>query len=212
MPTTSTTTNKRLAQGARSRGEILDAAERMMAVRGFDGTSVADIARESGLPNSSIYWHFTSKAGILAAVMERGAERFFVAVENPPRREGESPRDYLGRAMHAAGAVLVEQPDFLRIFTLLTLSSEDEDAGEIVARVRAHGRASLVEMIGRAFAEVAPDRADAVGEATADFALAAFDGAFLALQFTPTGSHEQLMDQLAGALAALGGDALENLG
>ena len=63
MPTTKKGPSKRLLQGAKSRDEILDAAMRMMSVRGFDGTSVADIARESGLPNSSIYWHFNSKAG-----------------------------------------------------------------------------------------------------------------------------------------------------
>ena len=57
-----------------------------MAARGYSGTSVSDIARESGLPASSIYWHFASKTGVLTAVMERGAARFFGDLETVGRR------------------------------------------------------------------------------------------------------------------------------
>lgn len=83
--------DKQKLQGERPREEILDVASWMMSTRGFEGTSVADIARELGLPNSLIYWHFNSRAGILAAVMERGAERFFEAagLTDPP--EAHSP-------------------------------------------------------------------------------------------------------------------------
>lgn len=48
-------------------------ASRLMATRGYDGTSISALAKSSGLPASSIYWHFGSKEGVLKAVMERGA-------------------------------------------------------------------------------------------------------------------------------------------
>jgi len=54
--------NKRQELGARSRTAILDAALQLMSETGYDGTSVAKIAQKSGLPASSIYWHFGSKA------------------------------------------------------------------------------------------------------------------------------------------------------
>ncbi len=84
---------KRQLQGDQSREEILDAATRLMAARGYAGTSVSDIARESGLPASSIYWHFASKTGVLTAVMERGAARFFGDLEAAdPQPGGPPPR------------------------------------------------------------------------------------------------------------------------
>ena len=55
-------------------------AARLMAAHGFDGASISSISKESGLPASSIYWHFSSKDGVRSAVMERGVQRFFEAM------------------------------------------------------------------------------------------------------------------------------------
>lgn len=200
MPTTK---NKRLAQGERSRDEILDAASQLMARRGYEGTSVADIARESGLPNSSIYWHFQSKQGILAAVMERGAERFFGDVRPTPPEEGEEPEEHLRRSFDRIGKVFRAHPDFLRLFVLLLLSNEDEGVGDIVRRVRERGRASLRAQVAESLSPWGTQVATAVSERIADFALAGFDGAFLALQANSPTSHDTLLEQLADSLVAL---------
>ena len=71
---------RKQAQGDNSRGLILDTTERLMGTRGYAATSISDICKACGLPASSIYWHFGSKDGVLAAVMERGAARFFAAI------------------------------------------------------------------------------------------------------------------------------------
>jgi AcrR family transcriptional regulator len=209
MPTTAAgRRTKRQLQGDRSRDEILDAASRMMSLRGYDGTSIADIARESGLPNSSIYWHFNSKLGILAAVMERGAGLFFASVTTPEPDPGDTPEVYLRRTLRASGATFVEHPDFLRLFVLLLLSGNTPETTEIVERVRARARSNLHAMITHAFTTLAPDRAGQVADDTVDFALAGFDGAFLALQANPAVGHERLMEQLAVALSSLGRETL----
>ena len=62
--------------GERSRERILDAAERLLSERGFSGTGIAAISRESGLPASSIYWFFSNKEDLTAAVIERSADRW----------------------------------------------------------------------------------------------------------------------------------------
>lgn len=43
------------------RREILEAAMRIFARRGYSAASMADITRESGLTRGGIYWHFSSK-------------------------------------------------------------------------------------------------------------------------------------------------------
>src|SRR6188472_3606000 len=82
---TSTTPNKR---GTRSREVVLDAAERLMAEHGYEAATVAALVDEAGIPPSSIYHYFGSKEGVLLAVMERGAMRFFEALPEVDRRIG----------------------------------------------------------------------------------------------------------------------------
>lgn len=53
------------------RNEIIDAAERLFEVKGFDGTSTADILRETGIARGTLYYHFKSKEDILDAMIER---------------------------------------------------------------------------------------------------------------------------------------------
>src|SRR6478672_1988883 len=64
-------------RGMKSRELVLDAAERVMAEQGFEAATLARVVEEAGIPMSSVYHYYGSKDGILLAVMERGAERFF---------------------------------------------------------------------------------------------------------------------------------------
>ena len=52
---------RRRANGEESRQRILDAAAEIAGERGYDGTSIALVSERSGLPASSIYWHFEDK-------------------------------------------------------------------------------------------------------------------------------------------------------
>ncbi len=52
-----------------TRQRIIDVAAKLFAERGFDGTSVRDIATEMGIANPSIYHHFKSKADLLTELL-----------------------------------------------------------------------------------------------------------------------------------------------
>lgn len=54
---------------ASARDQILDCAKRLFAARGFDGVSISDIARESGVSKANIFHHFDSKEGLYLAVI-----------------------------------------------------------------------------------------------------------------------------------------------
>lgn len=199
------TTNKRHALGARSRESILDAATRLMAVRGYDGASISQIAKESGLPPASIYWHFHSKAGVLEAVMERGARRFFDRVTDLDVPDRGAPRDILRAQLRQAASAIRADPDFLRLFILLLLS-RGVDAN--IRAVRAEGRRRMREQLEVAFAGSGPGAAAVIAERLADVAVAMFDGAFLAVQNDPQLDYEPLLLEMADALALLGASAL----
>lgn len=60
---------------------ILDIAERLVQVRGFNNFSYADIARELGITTASLHYHFPGKAELGQALIVRYAERFFSALD-----------------------------------------------------------------------------------------------------------------------------------
>jgi AcrR family transcriptional regulator len=192
---------KRQELGERSRQEILDAASRLMAAHGYDGASISRIAKESGLPASSIYWHFTSKAGVLEAVMERGAERFFAVVEVIDMPDAATPRDVLRAQLRLAAEGIRRDSDFLRLFILLLLAGGTD---ETILRVRRKGRERLHDQIRNAYASHGDATAGLVADRLADFAVGVFDGAFLAVQNDPSLEYEPLLVLMADAIAALG--------
>ncbi len=56
---------------AHTKADILDAAEKLFAEKGFDGTGLMDIANEAGVPKSLIYYYFESKDEILKELINR---------------------------------------------------------------------------------------------------------------------------------------------
>jgi AcrR family transcriptional regulator len=59
-----------------SRQDVVRAAGRLFAQRGYHGTSMRDLGRELGLHGSSLYSHISSKEALLVEVVESGAELF----------------------------------------------------------------------------------------------------------------------------------------
>src|SRR5256885_4023790 len=55
----------------RSRNQILDAALKLFAHRGFGATSVRDIAEEAALSKGNVYHHFPDKESIFRALLDR---------------------------------------------------------------------------------------------------------------------------------------------
>jgi AcrR family transcriptional regulator len=54
---------------SRRREEIMAAAKKVFARKGFHATTIADIAKESGLAYGSVYWYFDSKDDLFHALM-----------------------------------------------------------------------------------------------------------------------------------------------
>jgi TetR/AcrR family transcriptional regulator, transcriptional repressor for nem operon len=52
---------------------ILNVAQRLMQTRGYNGFSYADVAAEIGISKASLHHHFSTKAALGAAIIERYA-------------------------------------------------------------------------------------------------------------------------------------------
>src|SRR5450759_226754 len=59
---------------------ILDTAERMVAMRGYNGFSYADVAKELGITRAALHYHFASKTDLGEALISRYSRRFMQAL------------------------------------------------------------------------------------------------------------------------------------
>jgi len=64
------------ARGPGTAGRILDVAERLVQLRGFNGFSYADVAAELGITKAGLHYHFSGKAELGEALIIRYAARF----------------------------------------------------------------------------------------------------------------------------------------
>ena len=61
--------------GQERRQQLLDIGRRLFAERGFEGTSIEEIAAQAGVSKPVVYEHFGGKEGLYAVVVDREVER-----------------------------------------------------------------------------------------------------------------------------------------
>ena len=61
---------RRRSNGLRTRAEIVAAAERHFAERGYEATRLDDVADDVGIRRAAIFYHFGDKQELYAAVLE----------------------------------------------------------------------------------------------------------------------------------------------
>jgi len=196
------------AHGEESRQRILDAATQIAGERGYDGTSVALVSERSGLPASSIYWHFESKDQLIAAVIERSFDRWLERMHAwVPPREGASQEELFEAAIQRTAAALTAAPDFLRLGLMLVLERRPQEATarRMFLQVRERAYKGMVASYEAFFAGVL-DAADV--RALATLTMAAADGLFIAHEVEPASvdlddAFQLLAEALLGAAKGL---------
>jgi TetR/AcrR family transcriptional repressor of nem operon len=71
--------------------QILDVAERLVQVRGFNGFSYADVAAELKITKAALHYHFAGKAELGDALVARYAARFADALAQVEERADDAP-------------------------------------------------------------------------------------------------------------------------
>ena len=88
-----------LDEGPVLRGQILENAIRLFYERGFDATSIRDIAEAVGISSSTLYHHFTNKQDILHAAVARFMSDFVDALVPTLRDPSATPTERIRRAV-----------------------------------------------------------------------------------------------------------------
>ena len=188
-------------RGVKSRDRVLDAAERVMATDGFDAATIARVVEESGVPLSSVYHYYGSKDGVLLAVMERGAQRFFDDLPEPQVRVGTAI-EHLRVVVDEAAAALGRHPDFLRLLLVFAVQPPRAGDGAVAAVVRQVRNTALRRLRGQLALAFGADPGDTEIHRLARFGLAAIDGAFVASRADRRVRLEHVLEPLPDALVA----------
>ena len=98
-----------------SREDVILAAGRLFAAKGYDGTSMRDLGRELGLLGSSLYSHVGSKQDLLVEVVRRGAALFEASAERALGVPGTA-RDRLRTLVTGHLDVVLDHRDEVRTF------------------------------------------------------------------------------------------------
>ena len=77
--------------GSSTASDILDAAERLVQSRGFNGFSYADVSSELGITKAALHYHFAGKAELGESLITRYNERFDAALAVIEAQELSAP-------------------------------------------------------------------------------------------------------------------------
>jgi TetR/AcrR family transcriptional regulator, cholesterol catabolism regulator len=120
-------TSRRRAPGARvgtprqhnRRDTLLAAAAAVIAARGYDATSMRDIAQAAGMQPGSLYYHYASKDELFVAVHESAIAAIVAAVEtavaahdDPWARMEAAAAAHLEALLGSRSTATIVSPDF----------------------------------------------------------------------------------------------------
>ncbi|HWW90444.1 MAG TPA: helix-turn-helix domain-containing protein [Solirubrobacteraceae bacterium] len=104
------------ADGREAREELLAAALRVFARRGYREAGVDEIAAEAGYSKGALYWHFAGKEELLTALLEERIDaplrdRVALLASAPPERDMsvEATREFARQLDHERDSLLLER-------------------------------------------------------------------------------------------------------
>ena len=130
----------------RTAQRLLDAAERLIAKRGFEATTIEDVAKAAGYSRGAFYSNFRSKSELFLELLRRDQERASAHLE--AAMDDSLPLDQLAARMREVYATLyVEGDSFLMWTEARLLGTRDakfrDKLGRLMTEKRDHAVALL---------------------------------------------------------------------
>lgn len=109
---------------------ILNNALSLFSEKGYEGVGVQEICTASNITKPTLYYYFSSKSGLLSAIIEDFGKSFYDRLE----KAAEYKRDFvqgLNDLLVAEILTAEENPAFFRLHSSLATASEDSEGGKI---------------------------------------------------------------------------------
>lgn len=199
------------------RAEIASALGQVMAHKGYDGATIADIAKAAGLRSGLVHYHFESKLEILQALLDQIIERHRATLSQALNSADKDPKDQL-RAYIDVHLALGRTADATMLLCWVAIGGEALRQPEIqaqYARALQESRRRLVEIIetGKGAQLFSVEDPEAAAAALLALIQGYFSLAGTARDLIPTGSAARSAKRMAAGLLGLstledGSDAL----
>lgn len=122
------------ARGKRTREKIMQTATELVCERGYAGTSVDMICKRAGVVKTAVYWHFGSKAGLLAALVDQTNELWIDTISRDVS-EAATPMERLDRLLTTMREIVTTRSQMLRVIEVVITESANLDP-EVVQAVK----------------------------------------------------------------------------
>ena len=140
-------TGRRRGRPGYDQDSLLRAAAELFHERGYDGTSIQDLATRLGVGKSAIYHHVASKEALLGLAVDRALDGLFAEVAK--LGDGRAV-DRLEQLVRGSVAVLVEELPFVTL--LLRVRGNTETERNALARRREFD-GIVTDLVAQAVAE-----------------------------------------------------------
>jgi AcrR family transcriptional regulator len=167
-------TEKNKPNPTRSRQQIVAAAHRLFLTQGFHGTTMRQIAKESGMALGSLYNHFKDKDDLFRAVFEayNPYPLLLIALENS---QGPTAEELARTAARRLVTQLNARPDLIKLVFIDVVEFQGQHLRESYPQVSA-GMENFARRLSRDPAAVRPISIDGL--------LRAFFGLFYTFHMT----------------------------
>ena len=129
-------------RGERKHEQLLHAAAKVLAARGYAGTTMTEIAEQAGTQAGSVYYHFASREELIEEVLRRGVAlsraHSQAALDALPAKTDAGRR--LAAAIRAHLRFQVEVSDYARAAARSTKQVPPDMQERINAKFRAYGK------------------------------------------------------------------------
>ena len=155
MTATADPARTRRGRPGHSLDSLLEIAVAVFNERGYDATSMDELATRLGVTKSAIYHHVSSKVELLRLALDRALDALFAVTEEPGATSGPAI-DRLEHVVRGSVRVLTEQLPFV---TLLLRVRGNSSVEEAALRRRREFDRIVTDLVGAAQAEgdVRPD-------------------------------------------------------
>jgi AcrR family transcriptional regulator len=186
-------------QSQDSRDEILKAAIRLFASRGFHETSMSEVAREAKVSKALIFWHFKTKEELFLAVLDKLLEPY--VIDFAEESEKLDAREQIRKLVGGYVSFVRENANSVSFFLRRFMSGEEmpESFTEQIRRLYDLYQALLTDRIRLAQEKGLCSRSTQA-DVMANFVMAALNGLLVNLLFM-----SQAPENLDSALTMLYG-------
>ena len=126
---------------------IINTAEKLFAVNGFDGTSVRDIAQEAGVNVAMISYYFGSKEKLMEAVFEERTNNIRIKVENLLQNEKLTNLEKVNILIDDYVDKFIHQQEFHKIMIREQLIEKDTVIAGFIHELKKRNLASIKTLV-----------------------------------------------------------------